>query len=156
MSVENSSFLESYLPYLLRQADQMLSAPFYRVLADYDVGRSEWRVLAVLEDLGQMTVLELAAAALSPQPTVTHAVRRLEKRGLVTRSTDADDKRRRMIAITGSGTELTRTLIAQASNLEADVLSEVGDMSELATMLGQLTSRVEQSRANAEIDTKAG
>ena len=134
----------------------MLSAPFYRVLADYDVGRSEWRVLAVLEDLGQMTVLELAAAALSPQPTVTHAVRRLEKRGLVTRSTDADDKRRRMIAITGSGTELTRTLIAQASNLEADVLSEVGDMSELATMLGQLTSRVEQSRANAEIDTKAG
>ena len=57
-----SDFLGRYLPYLLRKADQTLSAPFYAVLARAGVARSEWRLLSVLEALGDLRV---AGAALT-------------------------------------------------------------------------------------------
>jgi len=133
----DGSFLDSYLPYLLRRADQSLSAPFYSVLTNYDVARSEWRLLAVLSELGELTVQDLADASLSPQPTVTHAIRRLEERGLTTRTTDVGDKRRRLISITQAGSELTAKLIAEARELEVDAL--VDSQRELTALLAHLT-----------------
>lgn len=138
-----TDFLDGYLPYLLRQADQTLSAPFYAVLADHGVARSEWRVLAVLHQLGELSVVELATAALSPQPTVTHAVRRLEKRHLVTRTPGEDDKRQRFINLTPSGADLTRSLVDEAKRLEAELLTDAGDLSSLLQQLKALTSAVE-------------
>ena len=103
MSSGGPAFLDGYLPYLLRRADQTLSEPFYAVLTRYGVARSEWRVLAVLHELGPLGVVDLAAAALSPQPTVTHAVRRLEERGLLSRRPGTTDKRQRIISVTDTG-----------------------------------------------------
>ena len=138
-----TSFLSSYLPYLLRRADQTLSEPFYSVLLDNGVARSEWRLLAVLHELGELTVVDLATAALSPQPTVTHALRRLEKRGLITRTLGTSDKRQRIISITPKGSRLTTTLIEEAQQLEADALAESGDLSALVEQLHELTATVE-------------
>ncbi len=145
-----SPFLDTYLPYVLRQADQTLSAPFYGVLNHYGVARSEWRVLAVLHDLGEMGVIELAAAALSPQPTVTHAVRRLEERGLVTRTPGANDKRQRRVSMTSSGTTLTSTLIQEAKRLEADLLEDSEDLAHLIEQLHGLTTSIEARIATIE------
>ena len=136
-------FLEDYLPYLLRRADQALSSEFYRLLNGYGVGRSDWRVLAVLEDLGQLSILDLTAASLSPQPTVTHAVGRLAERGLVKRSTGTADKQQRFVAITPAGRQLTATLIEEAKRLEAEALAEAGDLSDLVANLRQLTAVIE-------------
>jgi len=138
-----TSFLSSYLPYLLRRADQTLSEPFYAVLTKYGVARSEWRLLAVLRELGELAVVDLATAALSPQPTVTHALRRLEKRGLVSRTAGTNDKRQRFISITPTGAQLTTTLIDEAKQLEADALVEAGDLSTLVEQLHELTATVE-------------
>lgn len=143
MAVRAPSFLDSYLPYLLRQADQTLSAPFYALLTRYGLARSEWRVLAVLEELGELCVVDLAAAALSPQPTVTHALRRLEKRKLVKRTVGTDDKRQRFISITPAGSRLTTTLIDEAKALEADALVGAGDLAELIEKLQELTATVD-------------
>lgn len=142
-----SGFLDGYLPYLLRRADQTLSAPFYATLTNHGVARSEWRLLAVLEELGDLFVVDLAEAALSPQPTVTHALRRLEKRGLVTRTPGTEDKRQRVVTITPAGSELTTTLIDEAKRLEAKALASAGDLSELVHRLRQLTADVEAAVA---------
>lgn len=143
-----SSFLGNYLPYVLRQADQTLSAPFYAVLTRYEIARSEWRVLAVLNELGSLSVLELANASLSPQPTVTHAARRLEARGLIERVAGSTDKRQRFITITKTGTDLTATLIAEAKQLEASAVDQAGDLSDLIQQLKSLTKRIEQNIRN--------
>ena len=142
-------FLTSYLPYILRRADQVLSAPFYEALAEHNIGRSEWRVLAVLEDLGELPVLALADAALSPQPTVTHALRRLEKRGLVRRTTGEHDRRTRFISITPTGTEVTRALMDEALRLEQDALRELGGIDELIDQLSELANTVRQAQNTA-------
>ncbi len=143
MAPTDDGFLHGYLPYLLRQADQTLSAPFYSFLTRYGVARSEWRVLAVLHELGELSVVDLATAALSPQPTVTHAVRRLEKRNLLTRTPGQHDRRQRFIALTPSGQELTDTLMQEAKTLESDLLAEAGDLAELAKLLRSLTAAVD-------------
>ncbi len=141
------TFLDSYVPYLLRRADQTLSDGFYATLNEFGVARSEWRVLAVLEELGPLSVLELTDAALSPQPTVTHAVRRLEERGLVVRTESASDRRRRIVTITDAGAELTRDLMAEALRLEADALADVGELAELVDRLRSLIASVEGARS---------
>jgi len=139
----DAGFLSDYLPYLLRRADQTLSAPFYAVLTRHSVARSEWRVLAVLEEFDELSVLDLADASLSPQPTVTHALRRLEQRGLVLRTPGTDDRRQRFISITRSGSRLTRTLMTEAKQVEADALADAGDLTTLFAQLRELTERVE-------------
>ena len=138
-----SGFLDDYLPYLLRRADQTLSEAFYSVLGESGVARSEWRVLAVLEELGPLSVLDLTDAALSPQPTVTHAVRRLEERGLVTRTAGETDRRQRIVAITAEGSALTRRLIDNARRLEAAALAELDDLDELIGGLRHLITSLE-------------
>ena len=100
-------------------------------------------MLAVLHELGELSVVDLATAALSPQPTVTHAVRRLEKRNLLTRTPGQHDRRQRFIALTPSGQELTDTLMQEAKTLESDLLAEAGDLAELAKLLRSLTAAVD-------------
>ena len=136
------SFLQNYLPYLLRQADQTLSEPFYAVLTRYGVARSAWRVLVVLRELGELGVVDLASAALSPQPTVTHAVGRLESQGLVSRTLGMTDKRQRFISLTTAGEQLTDALIEEAKELEAEQLTDAGDLSALIDQLAGLTAAI--------------
>ena len=138
-------------PRVLRRADQTLSAPFYAVLNDYGVARSEWRVLAVLRELGSLPVVDLAEAALSPQPTVTHALRRLEKKGLVSRAHGPDDRRQRIISMTQAGSALTEALIAEAKQLETQALSDADDVSELLTQLRTLTASIEARTTNGAV-----
>ena len=149
-------FLDTYVPYVLRQADQTLSAPFYEVLTRYGVARSEWRVLAVLEDLGDLGVVELARAALSPQPTVTHALRRLEERGLITRRPGELDRRQRVVSITETGSSLTRSLMAEATELETAALVDTDGVDELIARLRDLTASVEAAVAARAADTERG
>ncbi len=136
-------FLDGYLPYLLRKADQVLSARFYGVLNQQGVARSEWRVLAVLAELGPLSILDLTAASLSPQPTVTHAVRRLEERKMVVRALSEADRRQRIVSITPAGADLTDRLIAEARRLEAEVLPGFGDRGPLVDELARLIETVE-------------
>lgn len=143
MVAAGDSFLSSYLPYLLRQADQAISASFYDVLTREGVARSEWRVLAVLHEFGPLPVSEVAAAALSPQPTVTHALRRLEQQGLITRTGSETDRRQRIVAITKSGLQLTASLITEARRLEDQVLADMTGLEEVAEQLRNLTGVVE-------------
>lgn len=144
-------FLDDYLPYLLRQADQTLSAPFYDVLSQHEVARSEWRLLAVLEDVGELSVRDLANAALSPQPTVTHALRRLEARGLVQRTLGTEDKRQRFISITDAGSTLTRNLMDEAKALEVDALAAAGDLTALVDRLRSLTTILQTHLTDIEV-----
>ena len=142
-----TGFLDDYLPYLLRRADQTLSEAFYATLTECGVARSEWRVLAVLEELGPLSVLDLTEAALSPQPTVTHAVRRLEARGLVTRTAGATDRRQRIVAVTEEGGALTRRLISEARRLESAALADLGGLDGLVEPLRRLISSLEGAQA---------
>ena len=145
-------FLGSYLPYLLRQADQALSAAFYGVLSASGIERSEWRVISVLEESGSLSMRDLTKTALSPQPTVTHAVARLEKRGLVKRSQGTEDRRKRFVSVTPAGHALAIDLMKTAASLEAETLEAAGvnDVSALVEQLRVLHECLAATTAQKE------
>ncbi len=148
----HEGFLDSYLPYLLRRADQALSAAFYDALTQAGVPRSEWRLLSVLLDHGPLSIRELTHLSLSPQPTVTHAVGRLEQKGLVQRTQGVGDKRQRFVSLTASGRRLTTELVDDAAQLERAVLDEagLGDLDELCAALQKLIVAVETHPSEEE------
>lgn len=145
-------FLGSYLPYLLRRTDQALSAAFYQALSEQGFQRCEWRVIAVLHEQGSLSMGDLTTTALSPQPTVSHAVTRLEKQGLVRRARGTADRRHRFVEATDAGHELAARLIADARRFQMELLGEAatdelsGLVNELEALQATLAARPEPAR----------
>ena len=61
------------------------------------------RLLSQLDELGEISVTELARADRTTQPTTSAGVRALEEKGWVTRVAHPDDARSTLLALTGSG-----------------------------------------------------
>lgn len=83
-------------------------APIRPLLREAGVTDQQWRVLRVLTDAGPLDGSSIAEMALLYAPSVTRIVRELVERGLVSRSTDAADRRRSVICITPNGEALVR------------------------------------------------
>lgn len=117
--------MQSYLPYLLQRADQLVSRQFHQELQNEGIAISEWRVLAVLHEVGEASISTLAELTMLPQPTVTHAVARLEADTHVLRRAGTTDRRQRFVVATPAGTALAERLMATATDRTADVLAGV-------------------------------
>ncbi len=151
----DGKFLDQYLPYLLRRADQALSARFYEELNTRGIARSEWRVLAVLFEHRSLSIRELTERSLSPQPTVTHAVTRLEARGLVVRCKGTDDRRQRFVSTTPDGDDLASSLFVEARRLEEAVLVNAG-VDDPHGLLAELSRLIDNLERTEKLDTTPG
>jgi DNA-binding MarR family transcriptional regulator len=138
-------FQDGYQPYLLHRADSLLSADLHRELAEHELQVSEWRVLTMLRDRGALPIGTLADQTTLPQPPVTHAVARLERRGLVVRSSGRTDRRQRFVTTTDAGAALAAQLIERASALEERALAGLAEEERvhLASVLRALIGRLE-------------
>jgi DNA-binding MarR family transcriptional regulator len=135
-------FFDEYLPYLLQRADQIVSREFHRELAGKGIEVSEWRVLAVLHEVGPTSITDVAIRTMLPQPTASHAVRRLVERGDVTSTQSDGDRRQRVVTLTRSGRALARRLVTSARRHEAAALGDA-DATRLRTALRTLVSDIE-------------
>lgn len=91
---------------LLWKASRAVEAHAHRSIARFDMGISDFGVLEALLHKGPLTVKQLGQKVLLTSGSMTTAVDRLEKRGLVVRSNDARDRRARVISLTTAGKEL--------------------------------------------------
>lgn len=133
-------FVNSYLGYLLGQANHALYKGFDAQVRQAGLSSIEWRVLATLYDGTPLTVNALTAQVLSKQPTVTKLVQRLASTGQVALLADAQDQRRTLVAITTAGKKQVQPLIAAAKRHEAKVLRTLGaqDVDALKQLLAKL------------------
>ncbi|MDX6324206.1 MAG: hypothetical protein QOK15_560 [Nocardioidaceae bacterium] len=79
------------------------------------------RLLSQLDELGPVSITELARADRTTQPTISTAVRALEQRGLVTRTANEQDARSSTLALTVAG----REELAAARERHAEVLADL-------------------------------
>src|SRR6476659_6376098 len=91
-------FVDSYLGYLLVQANHALYKDFDAQVRARGLSSIEWRVLATLQDSEPLTVSQLAQEVLSKQPTVTKLVQRMADQGWVHLQADASDQRRTLVS----------------------------------------------------------
>ncbi|MDP9932776.1 MarR family winged helix-turn-helix transcriptional regulator [Variovorax paradoxus] len=122
----NQPFVDTYLPALLAQASQLISAEFHEIVQANGLSVLEWRVLATLADSGPVTIGQLAQKSVSKQPTVTRLLDRMEAQGLVERLPAVKDRRLTLVRMTRSGDKMIAGLIRKAHAHEASVLEPFG------------------------------
>ena len=127
-------FVDSYLGYLLGQANHALYKEFDGHVRADGLTSIEWRVLATLHDGDPLTISQLALEVLSKQPTVTKLVQRMGEQGWLALHDDPGDQRRTLVGVTPAGRKLVKPLVAQARQHEARLLRSLG-ASEKAALL---------------------
>jgi DNA-binding MarR family transcriptional regulator len=149
-------FLEEQLSDLLAQANHLMTERLYAQARWRRVGIIEWRVLSILSRQDGLAMSELAMRVLTKQPTLTKAIDRMERAGLVQRRTPDQDRRRTLVLITEQGRQLAAPLVAEARSQEGAVVSEQGegDARQLKLLLRQLIERLsghERPRARPDL-----
>ena len=94
-------------------------------LVDLDLTASEINALANLADGRGRTVSQLGAAAGTRPTTLTSVLDRLERRGHITRTTRAGDRRSVLIELTDSGRAAAETISKTLADLEKRALGRL-------------------------------
>jgi DNA-binding MarR family transcriptional regulator len=77
----------------------------------YNLTMSQCAVLVVLRDLGSTArISELGDATLTPASSMTHTIDRLERRGLIARAFDPNDRRAIQVQLTPEGEQIIREI----------------------------------------------
>ena len=116
--------LTDFLPYLLSITSNAVSdriADRYR--AHFGLKIPEWRVMAVLGDLGAQTQRALVEATRMDKVAVNRACKVLEDRGLLARRPNAADGRSHHLALTGAGRAMYGAIMPIALQMEARMFS---------------------------------
>ena len=119
-------FVDDYLPALLAQASELISAEFHRVVRRHGLSVTEWRVLASLAGGEPISIGRLARVTVTKQPTVTRLLDRMEARGEAQRLAHASDRRITLVRITRKGTQTVERLMELAREHERKVLEPFG------------------------------
>ena len=138
--------LTDFLPYLLSITSNAVSdriADQYR--AHFGLKIPEWRVMAVLGDLGAATQRALVAATRMDKVAVNRACKVLEDRGLLARQPNAADGRSHHLALTGAGDEVYGAIMPIALDMEARMFSALS-----ADERGLFKDLLQRIRAQAE------
>jgi len=104
-SSEEAAFLD-----LLRTTD-MLSRGLVTILKPEDLSSTQYNVLRILRGAPEgLPCGEIAKRMITRDPDITRLLDRLEKRGLISRSREARDRRTVLARITGAGLKLLARL----------------------------------------------
>ncbi len=114
-----SSRLADFIPYCMSVTTNAVSdliAGEYR--SRYGLKIPEWRVMAVLGDLGSQTQRELVGATRMDKVAVNRACKALEERGLVARSPNTLDGRSHHLGLTPEGQTMVGRIMPLALDME--------------------------------------
>lgn len=105
MAVKKSGdhWLGKFVPYLIFRITGHLNRNLRKNLRRSGINLARWRVLAVLNDHGQLNISQIVQHTLLEQPTVSRVVDQLQREGLVVRQTGDEDSRFVQARLTAAG-----------------------------------------------------
>ena len=95
--------------------------PIREMLQQSGISEQQWRILRVVDEAGEIEQTAIAQAACLQLPSLTRILRSMETEGLVSRQTDAADRRRTLVSITSVG----RAVITRHRGRNADIFSTI-------------------------------
>lgn len=118
--------------------------------AGFDLSAWEFDMLATLRRAGapyRLSPTELFSTLMVTSGTMTHRLKRLETRGLVTREPNADDARSLLVQLTGAGLALIERAVEAHLENERRILSALPTtmLADLDTALSALLQALEDS-----------
>ncbi|MGO4402835.1 MarR family winged helix-turn-helix transcriptional regulator [Bosea sp. RAF48] len=112
--------LERFLPYRLNVVGTLGGRALGRIYGEhFGIGIPEWRVVAQLGEFGKLTSRDIGELAQMHKTKVSRAVGELEKRGLVSRSENRQDRRESFVTLTAAGKRIYDQIVPLALGFEA-------------------------------------
>ncbi|NGM44157.1 MarR family transcriptional regulator [Rhodobacter sp. SGA-6-6] len=114
------SDLQAHRGYWLRMVSNAVSQSFARQMADQGVTVAEWVFLRVLHDAEAMAPSSVAEAMAMTRGAISKISTRLEAKGLVQRTGNAQDRRGQTLSLTAEGRAKVPVLAGIADRNDAD------------------------------------
>jgi MarR family 2-MHQ and catechol resistance regulon transcriptional repressor len=147
---------------VLWKAFRSLEAHAHRHIAGLELCLSDFGVLEALLHKGPLTVKELGAKVMLTSGSMTAALDRLGRRGLVERKEDDVDRRVRVVRLTEAGTELIRGAFEEHKQAMERAVAGVGEADREALILSLrrvglgAVRRLADEDANKSVAGKSG
>ncbi|MBS9802426.1 MarR family winged helix-turn-helix transcriptional regulator [Bacillus toyonensis] len=132
--------LHDLLGYLVHRTDVKMSNYFTKRLKPYGVTPEQWGIISVLSSQRGTTQKELAEAIDKDQTTVVRMIQSMERKGIVKKALNDQDRRSHNLFLTEKGDELKKTIlpvVQDAHNFVTSKLSEE-EIEQLKTLLNKL------------------
>jgi len=126
---DNSGPLRDFqhsLPMELLKAREAAMSRFRPMLRRHGVTEQQWRVIRALAAYQEIDASELAKRSFLLAPSLTRILRFLERANLIKRSSDANDQRRSVFALTGKGRQLYDEVGPDSELLYAEIENQFG------------------------------
>lgn len=126
--MQPTTSLSQFLPYQLSLASNAVSG---RIAVEYrqrwGLSIPEWRVMAVLGDVGASTQRDLTRRTLMDKVAVNRACKGLEERALAERTPNESDGRSHLLDLTDSGREMHSEIMPVAKEMEQRLFTGFSD-----------------------------
>ena len=109
--------LRDQIGHLLRRAHQRATQIFLDTFEEAGLTPTQWAALAKLAEEGAASQNALGRLTAMDPATIQGVIGRLEKRGLIAREADPDDRRRTRLRLSPAGETLVRDLTARATTV---------------------------------------
>lgn len=137
--------LTRFLPYQLAAAAERVSRDFAETYRrEFDISIPEWRVLAHLNQAGEVSVRDIENRVAMEKSKVSRAASRLEAAGYVEKRINPGDRRLVVLNLTESGRGLMARLVPMALDYQAELVARLGPAA--APMASGLASIIEGDR----------
>ncbi|MEL0123263.1 MAG: MarR family transcriptional regulator [Paracoccaceae bacterium] len=143
----NSVNLDTHVPALLFALGAKISLHAQRENArKLGLDMCEWRTVQILGRDGPSTVIAVADRIAMDRGGTSRAVARLEKRGLVYRKPDLNDRRKSIVGLTEEGEHIHQNVVLFANERETQLLKDLSEneRNELIKNLQTLTISIDQ------------
>ena len=130
----------------LMRATDAVTDKMHRHLLDYRLSTSQFGVIEALYHLGPLCQKDIGDKILKTSGNITLVIDNLEKRKLVKRKKDSNDRRRMKVELTESGYELIEKIFPDHSKIAHKVFSvlepkELHSLSMLLKKLGKANKK---------------
>ena len=144
--------LEHFLPYRLSVLSNRVSGAIARAYSErFDLGVTEWRVMAVLGRYPGLSASEVAQRTAMDKVAVSRAVASLLDSGRLERKTHGDDRRRSVLRLSDAGQAIYAEVAPMAIDFEQRLLGGM-DAAERA-LLFRLLDRLDELELQAEAES---
>jgi homoprotocatechuate degradation regulator HpaR len=113
------------LPMMLYRTLDTVMPRFRRIFNDFGLTEQQWRVLRVLWETDNTTIMALSEATLLPAPSLIGIVDRLERHELVNRQRSEVDRRKVNVVLTSQGAALEDEIMPRVASAYADLKQSV-------------------------------
>ena len=141
--------MKNSIGYMIRRTGSLLVPQLETLFADADLTFSQWTVLMVLREWQSANSAEIARHICHDAGSLARVMEQLEKRGLIARSRNEDDRRLVTLTLTARGRAMVEGLVPKVVAYWNELLSDFSDSEAraLLKLLARLTEAAEKAES---------